>query len=396
MSEGSGFHLFEGLDFIIKRKELILLVFGISFVVSYLLIYLLIEEQYEASAVLIPREEDSSPLAGGLLRSMKGLPFGIGSKSTRTDMDLYNTVIYSRSMMEDVIRAFDLIAAYKLDTTAVDHMELAVKRLRTEVLTKETEESAFLLTVRAGSRQRASDMTNYVVSRMNERIVGLNATRSKENREFLGRRVDEISAQLKAAEDSLRTFQERTGLLDAKTQLPGIITANTTLETELEAKRLQEGILRRMYDRESPQVKELSMQIDVYEKRLAQLRSQTEPGSPILPLLKLPRTAVEFLRRYREVELNNLLLEYILPLYEQSKIEEKKDYPVLQIIDAAIPPAKKSYPPRTLFALIGACSVTILVLLFLRLRVWMRGTTDSRLRAVLAEAMSWNFRGRRR
>jgi capsule polysaccharide export protein KpsE/RkpR len=233
---------------------------------------------------------------------------------------------------------------------------------------------------------------------MNERIVGLNTNRSKENREFLSQRVDEISFQLKAAEDSLRSFQERSGLLDAKTQLAGIITANTSLETELEAKRLQEGILEKMYDKESPQVKEIRMQIGVYEKQLGQMRTQNEPGSPILPLKQLPGTAVEFLRRYRQVELNNLLLEYILPLYEQAKIEEKKDYPVLQVIDAAIPPARKSYPPRTLFALIGACSVSLLVTLFLRVRLWARTSPDPRLAALLGDIRqwSWKFSGRPR
>ena len=387
--------MFEGLGFVMKRKELILLVFALSLVVSYTLIFFLIEEQYEATAVLIPREEDASAVAGGLLRSMKTLPLGIGGKSGRSDMDLYNTVIFSRTVMEDVIREFGLLQAYRLDTSHVDAMELAVKRLRKEISTRATEESAFELTVRAGSSRRASDMANYVIHRMNERIVDLNTGRSRENREFLGRRVEDISAHLKAAEDSLRVFQERSGLLDAKTQLQGIIAANTTLETELEAKQLQADIMERMYDRESPQVKEIQMQIEVYRKKVNQLRTQNDPGSPLLPLRELPQTAVEFLRRYRAVELDNLILQYILPMYEQAKIEELKDYPVLQVIDAAVPPAKKSYPTRTLFSLIGALSVTLLVLVILRVRQFVLETPDSRWLAVVREARIWTWRGRK-
>jgi tyrosine-protein kinase Etk/Wzc len=395
MSENSGFHLFEGLGFVVKRKELILLVFALSLVASYVLIYFLIDEQYEATAVLIPREDDASSVASGLLRSMRTLPLNIGGKSTRADMDLYNTVIFSRTVMEDVIRKFGLLQSYGLDTTRADCMERGVKRLRKEILTRLTEESAFEITVRAGSGQRASDMANYVIHRMNERIVDLNTGRSRENREFLGKRVDDISAHLKAAEDSLRIFQERSGLLDAKTQLQGIITANTTLETELEAKRLQEGIMERMYDKESPQVKELQMQIDVYQKRLMQMRTQTDPGSPLLPLRELPQTAVEFLRRYRAVELDNLILQFILPLYEQAKIEELRDYPVLQIIDAAVPPAKKSYPPRVVFSLVGAFSVTLIVIVALRVRQFMLDTPDPRWRAILGEARRWTWGGRK-
>jgi uncharacterized protein involved in exopolysaccharide biosynthesis len=392
MSDTRGFHLFDYLDFLVKRKELVLAVFFSSFVVAYLLIFFLVEEQYEATAMLIPRSDDMSSAVTGLLRATKGLPFGLGSKSSaRSDIDLYNTVIFSRSMMEDVIGKFGLLQAYRLDTTAADHMELAVKRLKREVLTKETEESAFQIVVRAGTRQRSADMVNYIIRRMNERIIDLNTQRSRDNREFLGHRVEDISATLRAAEDSLRTYQERTGLLDAKTQLQGIITANTTLETELEAKKLQESIMERMYDKESPQVKELRMQIEEYEKRLGALRSQSEPGSPLLALRKLPLTAVEFLRRYREVEINNLLLEYVLPLYEQAKIEEKKDYPVLQIIDQAVPPARKSYPPRTLFALIGSFSVTVLVFLVLLVRGGAVNPLDPRWRTILQESKHWTW-----
>jgi len=395
MSENSGLHLFDYLDFLVKHKELFLVVFLVSSIIGYLLIFFFVEDQYEATVVLIPRSDDVTSAVSGLLRATKGLPLGLGAKSSRSDVDLYNTVIFSRSMLEDVIAKFDLLKAYKLDTTALDHMELAVKRLKKEIQTKETEESAFVVTVRAGTREGSADMANYIIRRMNERIIDLNTSHSRDNREFLGQRVDEISAALRTAEDSLRFFQERTGLLDAKSQLQGIITANTTLETELEAKKLQEGIMERMYDRESPQVKELKMQIDVYQKKLGELRSQREPGSPLLPLGQLPLMAVEFLRRYREVELNNLLLEYVLPLYEQAKLEEKKDYPVLQVIDNAVPPAKRSYPPRTVFALIGSCSVTLLVYLFLLARRTAMNPVDPRWSAIIDKSKRWNWNLRR-
>jgi uncharacterized protein involved in exopolysaccharide biosynthesis len=392
MFDKSGFHLVDHINFIIKRKELIILVFISSFFLSYIGIYFFVQEQFEATAVIIPREEDASNLASGLIRGMKGLPFGLGTKSLSSEMDLYKTIIYSRTMMEDVIKKFDLINIYKLDTSDIAHVEKAIKRLHDEVETKETEESALQMTVRAITRQRAADMTNYIIQRMNDRIIDLKISRSRENRIFLGKRVEEITNQLKEAEDSLRVFQERTGLLDIKTQLPGIFSAYVSLETELTSKQVQLGILERLYDKSSSQVKDLEVQVQEFQKKLAQLRSQGDPGSPLLPLKILPRTGVEFLRLYREVEINNLLIEFIVPLYEQAKIEEKKDYPVMQIIDYAVPPAKKSYPPRILFSIIGAFSVTLLVLISLRLSEIATNITDPRWFSMLKEIKQWNWK----
>ena len=396
MFDKNGFHTVELFDFIVKRKELILLIFITSLVLTYVGIFFLVENQFEATAVIIPREDDASSIAGVALSSMKKLPFNLGSKSSSSDMDLYKTIIYSRTMMENVINKFDLIHTYKLDTTDIEYMERAIKRLKKEVGTTETEESALMVTVRAVTRQRAADMTNYIVQTMNDRIIDLKVSRSKQNRIFLEERVAEISSQLRMAEDSLRTFQERTGLLDVKSQLQGIFTAHATLESELMAKQVQLGILERLYDKESQQVKELEMQVQEFQKKLAQLRNQGDPGSPLLSLKKLPKTSSEFLNYYREVELNNLLLEFVVPLYEQAKIEEKKDYPILQVIDYAVPPAKRSFPPRLLFSFIGAFSITLLVLISIQIRESINNINDPQARSLLNELKHWNWKMRRR
>ncbi|MGD1045868.1 MAG: Wzz/FepE/Etk N-terminal domain-containing protein [Bacteroidota bacterium] len=392
MFDKNGFHLIEFFDFLVKRKELILLVFISSLVLTYVGIFFLVENQYEATAVIIPREDDASSVAGMALSSIKKLPFSLGSKSSSSDMDLYKTIIYSRTMMENVINKFDLIHTYKLDTTDNECMEKAIKRLKKEVGTTETEESALMVTVRAVTRQRAADMTNYIVQTMNDRIIDLKVSRSKQNRIFLEERVAEISSQLRTAEDSLRAFQERTGLLDVKTQLQGIFTAHATLESELMAKQVQLGILERLYDKESQQVKELEMQVQEFQKKLAELRNHGNPGSPLLSLKKLPKTSSEFLNYYREVELNNLLLEFVVPLYEQAKIEEKKDYPILQVIDYAVPPAKRSFPPRLLFSFIGAFSIMLLILISVQIRESMKNIKDSRILSLLVEIKHWNWK----
>jgi uncharacterized protein involved in exopolysaccharide biosynthesis len=84
-----------------------------------------------------------------------------------------------------------------------------------------------------------------------------------------------------------------------------------------------------------------------------------------------------------------------VPLYEQAKIDEKKDYPVLQVIDYAVPPGKKSYPPRMLFALVGAASVTIIVYVGLIIRGAAQRAPDARWVALLKEAKDWTWKAPR-
>jgi len=391
MTNPKGFDLFEHAEFVVKRKKLFLLVFLVALFISYAVVYIFIQEQYEATAVIIPRQDETSSLAGSVLRGMRNIPLNLGTTSPSEQVDLYKTIIYSRTMMENVIRHFNLVSVYRLDTNDVAYMEKAVKRLRNEVDTKETEESAFLVTVRTNGRLRSADMTNFIVHTMNQRIIDLQVSRSHDNRIFLENRVQELTNEIKIAEDSLKDYQERTGLLDVKSQLQGILTTHASLEKEFAGKQLQLMVMQKLYSGNSPQVKELEVQVQEYEKKLKELRLEGDPGSPMLPLKGLPETTVGYLRRYREIEIDNLLLEYVMPLYEQAKIDEKKDYPVLQVIDYAIPPATKTYPPRVLFAFIGACCLTFLAYVLLRIRSRSRNVMDSRWFALFEEARHWNW-----
>jgi capsule polysaccharide export protein KpsE/RkpR len=385
------FHLLDILDFIVKRKEMLITVFLVALVVTYLGVYFFIQDKYEATAVLIPRAEDATSSVGNLLRSVKGVTFGLSGKAPRSDTDLYTTLIYSRSMLDDLVRTFNMCEVYGLDSTDAADREKAVLWLQQDISTEENAQMAYVISVRSETPERAAAMANAIVQKMNARVVALNMTRSKQNREFLSQRIADIRKSLATAEDSLRAYQERTGLFDAKMQVQGILQAHTNLEAELAARRIQRGILEEMYDDESPQVRETQLQIAAYEKKLREMRSQSDPGSPLLALKTLPKTAIEVLRRYREVEINNLILEYITPVHEQAKIEEKKDYPMIQVVDNAVQPAKKSYPPRILFSFIGAFTVTILVFIAMRVRMAMQHTTDPRMKTLLGDAQRWSW-----
>ncbi len=385
------------LAFLVQRKELLTIVFLGALVLTYVGIYFLVEEEFEATAVIIPRAEDDMSGLSSILRGMKGLPLGLGSGggALSSETDMYTIILESRTLLEKVIHRFDLLEAYDIDTTEFGYMDEALKTLRNRITTQETDESAYLISARGFSRHQAADMTNFLVREMNDMIISLKIGRSRENRIFLENRVGEIREQLKVAEDSMRAFQERTGMLAAKEQVEEILSVHTTMESELAARELQMAILEQQFDRESPQVREIRDQVQAYRKKLAELRATGSPGGPLIGLEKLPRTAVQFLRWYREIEINHLVLEFIIPLYEQAKIEEKKDYPILQVIDYAVPPQKRAWPPRVLLSLLSAFSICIVVFFVLYVRERALQLSDPNVQHLFAELRSWSFRFRR-
>ncbi len=357
MAEEKKVDLLDYVVILVKWKKSLILTAIVTAIVSYLSIYFFINEQFDASATIIPVEENS---VGGIASLLKNIPADIvGGGVTNTEMSMYNTIIYSRTLLEKVINKFDLIDIYKLDRSDPEHMEKALKRLRDNITVVITDDNAYVISIRANSPSGAALMTNYVIELLNSRIVELKISKAKQNREFLLDRLTEIRKNLKVAEDSLLVFQKKSGLLSAEDQLKGIMDAYSTLETELIKKQIQKSILEHIVDKDNPKLKNLEIEVNQFQEKLKNIKKEGQPNSPLLSISSLPQKTINYFRLYREVEINNAILEFVMPLYEQAKFEEQKDIPILQVVDYAVPPVKKSYPPRTIFTLLITFGVII-------------------------------------
>ena len=368
MAEEKKIDLLDYLVILIKWKKFLLVLLLPMMIVSYLAIYFLIEEQFDSSALLVPAEDESMGGIAGLIGNFgANLPFDMGAGSS-PEMNMYNTIIYSRTNLQNIIDKFDLYNVYKLNPEVKDYKKKAIETLSGSISASETEFSAYEIKVQANSPQLSADITNYIVLLLNEKLIELRTEKSKNNRFFLEDRVAEIRNNLKNAEDSLMIYQQESGLLEPEEQFKGVVAAFTTLETELIAKQIEQSIIKKLRDENSPQVQNINLTVDEYESRLRELKEDGTPGGMIPAFNSMPEKVVKYYRLFREVEINSKILEFVLPLYEQAKIEEKKDIPTLQVIDIAIPSEKKSFPPRTVFTLLITFSVFLIAFVFILMK----------------------------
>jgi uncharacterized protein involved in exopolysaccharide biosynthesis len=71
----------------------------------------------------------------------------------------------------------------------------------------------------------------------------------------------------------------------------------------------------------------------------------------MLPTARLPAASLEFLRKLRDLKYHETLFELLAKQYEAARIDEARSAPLIQVVDQATPPDKKSWPPRTLIVL---------------------------------------------
>ena len=350
-------HFFDYLYILVKRRRFLFkTVLGAGILIA--VISLLMPNWYMATASVLPPKRP-----GGLLSLLEGSGFssllrnipGISGKlSGGQEAYSYLAILQSRTVLERVVHKFDLMTVYEISDSSMDK---ALKALRNNVTFDFAAEGNIVITVLDQDPQRAADMANYFVELLNERSVQLGTQEARSNREFVERRFQQNQHDLKNAEDSLKAFQQRYGIYALPEQTAGAIKAASVLKAEADAKEIELGIVRRSFGDENARVQALRLELSEINRKMGEMKFGTADWyndrslNLFVPFKDVPEIGAEYVRRFRDFEVQNRMMEFLLPLYEQAKIDEQKDTPVVLELDKAVAPERKSKPRRSLIVL---------------------------------------------
>jgi tyrosine-protein kinase Etk/Wzc len=159
------------------------------------------------------------------------------------------------------------------------------------------------------------------------------------------------------AEVDLKKTEEQTGLISLSGQAQVEIDSIAQTRAQISSREIELGALKQAATGQNPEVIRLQTQIDGLEQQLQRLENGAEARHNInvLPATaKVPALALEYVRKQREVKYRELLFELIAKQYESARLDESREAPVLQVVDRAVVPDKKSGIPRTLI-LLASC-----------------------------------------
>jgi uncharacterized protein involved in exopolysaccharide biosynthesis len=111
--------------------------------------------------------------------------------------------------------------------------------------------------------------------------------------------------------------------------------------------------------------------------------NQTE-GDVEIPTTRIPTAGLEYIRRYRELKYQETLYELFARQYEIARVDEAKSAPVIQVVDWAKRPERKSSPFRTLIVLLSTIAAFFLISLVVLLKeIYRRQSRDPEVRGKL-------------
>jgi len=281
-------------------------------------------------------------------------PRALTSLTADPSLDRYLAILNSGRVLGAVIRKFDLVNVYGI--TDYPQEETTLELLDNIDISAEPE-GHLTITVYDEDPQRAADMANFFVEQLNQTNREIRGQNARANREYVETRYNENISALAIAEDSLREFQSRYGVIAMPEQTEASIRAGAELTAQLAMKEVQLRVLKTNQSADSPLV--ISAQTEVTElRRMIAEMSSGEGASKkdvnvFVPFREIPHLGTEYIRRFRDVEIQNEILKFLTPLYEQAKVEERRQTPSVLILDKAYPAERKARPKRIIIVLVG-------------------------------------------
>jgi uncharacterized protein involved in exopolysaccharide biosynthesis len=282
----------------------------------------------------------------GALAGLAGKDIGLKNPS-----DLYVGIIKSRSIADAIIQQFDLQHYFHKK-----HLADARKYLENHSEVEAGKDGLISIKYEDKDPKRAADITNAYVSQLYEVNKRLAISEASQRRLFFEKELEAEKNRLADAEVDLRKTQESTGLIELSGQADAIIRSVAQLQSQLSGKQVQLEAMKSFATSENPDVIRTEQEIAALKTQLANVERTNKlgEGNIAIPTGKIPQAGLEYIRKLREVKYHEGLFEILAKQFEAAKIDEGKNAPVIQVVDAAVAPELKAGPHRGLIILGGA------------------------------------------
>ena len=344
------------LNTILFHKNIIIKITGLSIILIFLILLFVYPLSYEAPVSVLPPEKNS-PMGGlsGLLGGNGDLSNLITGGMTGGNSQLFAEILKSRTAAEYVIKKNNLIAFYK-----ADDLFDAVKKLNNNLNIDISKEGILKLDVTISThifplfsdepakvKKLSADISNSFIEALD--IINRNklTSKAKQAREYIEGQIIITKNTLDSVETSLMSFQKSNKTFSLPEQVKAAIDAAAKIKAEIATTEIELGMVR-------ANLKEDNRTLIALRTKLEQLKEQynkMEMGSQdyLVSFKEVPQLGRELASLIREVKIQNEVYLLLQQQFYKEKIQENKDLPTIDILDAAIPP-QRPVSPRLIFS----------------------------------------------
>jgi uncharacterized protein involved in exopolysaccharide biosynthesis len=298
---------------------------------------------FTARTSFLPPQQQQSAAASalaslGALSSLAGM-----SSSLKSPGDQYVSLLQSVTVSDRIIDKFDLLKLYDVGYREEARRELA-KNVR---ITLGKKDGLIVLEADAPSAQVAADIANQYVDELRKISTDLALTEAQQRRRFFESEMKRAKEQLAQAQTALQSSGFNAGAIRAEPKVAADRYAR--LQAEATAAQVKLQAMRQTLTDAAPEVAQQMALLNALQRQVSALEQQSEGNQP-----------ADYLGHYRDFKYQEALFEIFSKQYELARVDESREGALIQVVDGAQPPERKSKPKRTVVA--GGAAVAGLLL----------------------------------
>lgn len=349
-ADGDGTNFLADLGRIVLTERTVFLSVFLATVALAGVVIALLPRYYVASTVLIVAQPSQSGggSAAAQLGALVGLP---GAGATRSPEEMYAALMRSRSIEDEIVKKFGLQARFDAATFSEAR---SVLELRTQVA---ADKKTGLISVAVDDvdAQIAANIANAYVSELQKVLSRIAVTEAQQRRQFYEGELKKVEAALREAEVRFRKLQAEKGLVVTEALAEAQSRASLELRARIAEKEVQLDSVSRFATGANPDVQRLNAEISAMKLMLRQSEGGHGGGDD-----EGASRGLDAVRAYREMRKQAASMEQLVKQLELARMDEAREGPRLQQVDAAVPPEKPTKPKRFFLAVMATVGGAVL------------------------------------
>ena len=328
-----------------------LLAFGFTFTIT---------PTYTAKTqFLLPQQQQSA--AASMIASLGSLGgFAGAAGGLKNPADQYVAYLNSVSLQNALIERFKLQERYKTKTKVATRNVLSKK-------TRKTAGKDGLISVEVDDTdpQFAADLANGHVQELVKLLGKMAVTEAQYRRLFFEKQLGQAKDNLITAEVALKSTGISSSVL--KSNPVSALAAVAGLKAQVTVQEVKVGAMRGYLAETAPDFKQAMNELANLRSQLAK-QEKDESASPGTSNSSTGKDSGDYVTKYREYKYQETLFELFSKQFEIAKVDEAREGSVIQVLDAAEAPERKSKPKKAMIAIVTTLASGFALLLFVFIR----------------------------
>ena len=303
---------------------------------------------------LTPQQQQSAAVS--MLASLGGLGALAGAVGgIKNPADQFIAYMKSVTVQDVLIERFNLQERYEEKTKIETRLELS-----SNVRATSGKDGLISVEVDDKDPKFAADLANAHVEELGKLLGKLATTEAQKRRLFFEKQLSQSKDKLIQAENALKTTGVSGGVL--KSNPASAIAAVAGLQAAVTAQEVKLGAMRGYLAETAPDFKQAMSELLNLKTQLVKQEKDTPPSGV------KSYSEGDYITKYREFKYHETLFELFSKQFELAKVDEAREGAVIQVLDTAQAPEKKSKPKKALIAIIAVLAAGFAMLLFVFVR----------------------------